>query len=194
MYIFFCKPFILTKNKLFLKKKKRFQRLHKAFGDPLTEVVLLFHHASIPLFATFNKPLQSDEPLVHVVHDAVTKFARTLENRVFKATVIKSTTSSLADIDMSDSEVYIPHQSIYLGEMTKTSLEKLLKEGDVSERSYNCLISWRAGALHYRIFPDIYKFKMADSERRVCFDDIFRENLINHNKETLQSYCGSINL
>jgi hypothetical protein len=96
--------------------------------------VLFFHHASIPLFTTFNKLLQSDEPLVH---DTVTKFARTLGNRAFKATVIKSTASSLGDIDMSDSEVYIPHQSIYLGGMTKTSLQKLLKEGDKSERSYN---------------------------------------------------------
>ncbi len=30
----------------------RFQQLHKAFGDPLTEVVLFFHHASIVRQAT----------------------------------------------------------------------------------------------------------------------------------------------
>ena len=53
----------------------RFQRLHKAFEDPLAEVVLLFHNASIPCFTTFNKLLQSDKPLIHVVHDAVAKFA-----------------------------------------------------------------------------------------------------------------------
>jgi hypothetical protein len=36
-----------------------------------------------------------------------------------------------------DSEVYIPYHSVYLGGMTKTSLQKLLNEGDISERSYN---------------------------------------------------------
>ena len=113
----------------------RFQRLQKAFEDSCTEAVLLFHHASIPVFTTFNKLLQSGEPLVHVVHDAVTKFARTLGNRVFKASVMKDSPSF--DIDASDSEVYIPFQSIYLGSMTKSTLQKLLREGDISERSYN---------------------------------------------------------
>ena len=116
----------------------RFQRLHKAFEDPLTEVVLFFHNASIPCFTTFNKLLQSDKPLVHVVHDAAAKFARTLGNRVSKASVIKSTT--LTDIDMGDSEVYIPHQSTYLGRMTKSSLQKLLNDGEISERSYNHIL------------------------------------------------------
>jgi hypothetical protein len=98
----------------------RFQRLCKAFEDPLTEVVPFLHQASIPLFTSFNKLLrQSDEPLVH---DFVTKFARTLGNRVFKDSVMKSTTLSLPDIDMSDSDVYIPHQSLYLSRTTKTLL------------------------------------------------------------------------
>jgi hypothetical protein len=35
----------------------RFERLHNAFEDPLTEVVLFFHHASIPLLTSFNKLL-----------------------------------------------------------------------------------------------------------------------------------------
>ena len=95
------------------------------------EAVLLFHNASIPLFTTFNKLLQSDEPLVHVVHDAVTNFAKTLGNRVFKSSVIKDTT--IFNIDASDLEVYIPYQSIYFGGMTKSTLQKLLREGEISE-------------------------------------------------------------
>ena len=81
----------------------------RAFEDPLTEVVLFFHHASILLFTTFNKLLRLDKPLVH---DAVTKFARTLGNGAFKASAMKTTT--LTDIDMSDSEViYFTSQFIW---------------------------------------------------------------------------------
>ena len=46
-------------------------RLHTAFENPLTEVALFFHHASIPVFTNFNRLLQSDEPAIHVVHDSV---------------------------------------------------------------------------------------------------------------------------
>ena len=73
-----------------------------------------------------------------MVHDAVAKFSRTLENHVSKVSVMKSTT--LTNIDMADSEVYLPRQSIYLGRMTKSSLQKLLNEGEISERSYNTIL------------------------------------------------------
>ena len=46
----------------------------------------------------------------------------------------------LTNIDMGDSEVYIPHQSIYLGRMTKSSLQELLNEGKISERSYDTIL------------------------------------------------------
>ena len=49
----------------------RFKTLHKVFENPLTEVSLFFHNASIPLFTNFNKLLQSDEPSIHIVYDSV---------------------------------------------------------------------------------------------------------------------------
>ena len=36
---------------------QRFSRLQDAFTDPLAEVAMLFHHASILLFNNFNKLL-----------------------------------------------------------------------------------------------------------------------------------------
>jgi len=84
----------------------RFERLHCAFENPLTEVALFFHHASIPLFTKFNKLLQSDEPAIHIVHDSVTKLAKTLANRIIKAEM------AVDEIPLDDSQIYIPIQSI----------------------------------------------------------------------------------
>ena len=94
----------------------RFQRLRKAFENPLTEVVLLFHHASIPLFTSFNMLLQSEEPSIHIVFDSVTKLGKTLGNRIIKASIMKE--SRLTGIDLEDQSIYIPIQSIHLGGMT----------------------------------------------------------------------------
>lgn len=57
---------------------QRFSRLRDAFTNPLTEVALLFHHASIPLFNNFNKLLKSEEPIIHMLHDSMTQLARSL--------------------------------------------------------------------------------------------------------------------
>ena len=56
-----------------------------------TEIALPFQHASISLFTNFNTLMQSDEPLIHVVHDSVTRLAKTLPNSIIKAEVVKET-------------------------------------------------------------------------------------------------------
>ena len=37
------------------------------------------------------------------------------------------------DVDLNDEEMFIEHQNIYLGGTTKTTLNKLSNEGDISE-------------------------------------------------------------
>ena len=116
---------------------KRFQRLHQAFNNPLTEVVLLFHHASIPLFNNFNKLLQSDEPIIHMLHGSIEKLARNLANRIIKPQVVRDT--PIAELDLSDLTIYKPHASIYLGGMTNFKLQKLLNDGDISQTDYSAV-------------------------------------------------------
>ena len=101
----------------------RFQRLHKAFENPLTEVVLYFHNASIPLFTNFNKLLQADEPSIHILHDSTMKLGKTLGNRIIRSNVMRE--SGLTDINLEDPLLYIPTQSIHLGGMTKFNLQSL---------------------------------------------------------------------
>ncbi len=113
----------------------RFQRLVKAFENPLTEVVLFFHQATIPLFTSFNMLLQSEEPLVHRIHNSVTRLGKTLANRIIKSSIMKESTLTL--IDLEDQSIYIPVQSIHVGGMTKLNLQKLLNDGDITQRKYN---------------------------------------------------------
>ena len=108
----------------------RVQRLQKAF-----EVVLFFHHASIPLFTSFNMLLQSNEPLIHNVLDSVLRLGKKLGNRIIKTNITRE--SKLTDINLEDQSIYIAVQSIHLGGMTKFRLQKLLSEGDITERKYN---------------------------------------------------------
>ena len=44
------------------RNDSRLARLQSYFADPLTEVYLLFFQIILPLFASLNKVLQSDEP------------------------------------------------------------------------------------------------------------------------------------
>ena len=112
----------------------RFERLHTAFQNPVTEIALLFNQASISLFTNFNKLLQSDEPVIHVVHDKVTTLARTLGNRIIKANVMQNT--AITEIDLADPEIFKPRKSIHLGGTTKFTLQRLLNQGDIPQAEY----------------------------------------------------------
>lgn len=87
------------------------------------------------MFTTFNKLLQSDEPLNHIVYDLVNKLANTIANHIIKPWVRKST--SLYDTDLVDQEIYLPINTIHLGGMTKFHLQNLLRDGDISQRDYD---------------------------------------------------------
>lgn len=59
-------------------------RLQDTLTNPLTEVALLFHHVSIPLFNNFKKLLQCDEPVTDMLHGSTIQLARSLANRIIK--------------------------------------------------------------------------------------------------------------
>ena len=113
----------------------RFERLHTAFQNPVTEIALLFNQATIPLFTNFNKLLQSGEPVIYIVHDKVTALAKTLGNRIIKADVMQST--AVTEIDLENSAVFKEYKSIHLGGTTKFTLQRLLNQGYISPAQYD---------------------------------------------------------
>ena len=110
-----------------LKSYQRFSRLRDAFTNPPTEVALLCHHASIPLFNNFNKLLQSEEPIIHVLHDSTIQLARSLANRIITPQVLKDT--PVTELNMDDPQIYKPEHTIFKGVTTKFKLQKLLNDG-----------------------------------------------------------------
>ena len=110
-----------------LKSYQRFSRLRDAFTNPPTEVALLCHHASIPLFNNFNKLLQSEEPIIHMLHDSTIQLARSLANRIITPQVLKDT--PVTELNMDDPQIYKPEHTIFKGVTTKFKLQKLLNDG-----------------------------------------------------------------
>lgn len=49
----------------------RFQRLHKAFEDEMTEVYLFFYNQVLEYFTRLNLLFQRDDPVIVIIHDKV---------------------------------------------------------------------------------------------------------------------------
>ncbi len=109
-------------------------RLKNAFSNPILEPVLLFHSASIQLFTHFNKLLQRSEPTIHILHSEIVALAKKIATRIIKPQCIKDI--DIYNLDLEDEDIFKPPQSIFLGGMTKHALDKLLKEGDISDAIY----------------------------------------------------------
>lgn len=121
----------------------RFKRLKEAFSNPVMESVLLFHNASIQLFTSFNKLLQRSEPTIHVLQYSMLSLARKLANRIVKPHIIKDV--EIKDLDLTDENIFIPTQSMFLGGITKQTLNRLLNEGDITATVYRKFFT----AAHY---------------------------------------------
>lgn len=80
--------------------------LQAAFSNPLLEVVLLFHSASIQLFTEFNKFLQRSEPTIHVLQGAMLSLARKIANRIIKAPFLKE--AEIENLNLDDAGQTIP--------------------------------------------------------------------------------------
>ena len=73
--------------------------------------------------------------MIHIVHDKVTKLARTLANRIIRASVVQNT--PITETDMADQEIFKPRESVHIGGTTKFNLQRLFNEGDISQEQYD---------------------------------------------------------
>ena len=68
----------------------RFDRLKKAYENPITEVCLLFYQAALQLFITFNKFLQREDPLIHVITEQMSSSMKKLLAKFVTVSAIKA--------------------------------------------------------------------------------------------------------
>ena len=129
-----------------------FRRLNRWFNGPLLEPALFFSQAAISIFTNFNLLLQCEEPTVHILKASMKHLGGKLATRIIKPTALRGI-SSISDIDLTDDSVFIQPKSIFLGDTTKATLNRLLSEGDISQRKYD---SFRKGAHLY--FKDALQY------------------------------------
>ena len=65
-------------------------RLIRQFNDPFTKLYVLFVQTVMPVFDQFNKFLQSEEPLVHLLHESTIKLYKGLLPRFIKTEILSN--------------------------------------------------------------------------------------------------------
>ncbi|CAB4036850.1 PREDICTED: uncharacterized protein LOC107326933 [Paramuricea clavata] len=120
------------------EQQARFKRLQKAFNDPMTEVYLLFFQSIMPSFTHCNQFLQQEEPLIHVLQPQLERMLRNILAKFVKASVIAEhlRAGTLTSIDFKNDENHVGNNCLSVGFLTKQSLDKLLREGDISPHQY----------------------------------------------------------
>ena len=128
----------------------RFQRLNTAFSNPLVEVYLLFYQYALPIFTNFNKFLQREEPLIHILKGQIQIFLSKLCSKFIKpAYKIKHFEEDL--------ECSVENQKddndLSIGLVTKTTLRKLCSDGDVTQQQidkfYDAVRAYYLEAFNY---------------------------------------------
>ena len=113
----------------------RFQRLRQHFGNPITEVYLMFYQAVLPSFTSFNTFLQRETPCIHLLQDKIEFFVSKILSKFVKMRVIKDAIESgtLLDLDFLSVANQMDDSSLFVGFVTKQTLRKLLDDGDIAD-------------------------------------------------------------
>ena len=120
------------------EQQARFKRFQTAFDDPMTEVYQLFFQSIMPSFTHCNQFLQREEPLIHVLQPQLAKMLRNILTKFVKPLVIPEhlRAGTLTSIDFKNNENHVSNDCLSVGFLTKQTLEKLLREGDVSPHQH----------------------------------------------------------
>ena len=115
---------------------QRFKRLKTYFKDPMTSVYLRFYQSTLPVFNNFNKMLQSEEPLIYVMHDHQQKLMVKLASKFIKPEIIQISYSNISEIDISRHSQK-EDEDLSVGLLTDALLTHLLDEGSITDHQVN---------------------------------------------------------
>lgn len=111
--------------------KTRFRRLKKDFQDPLAEVHLQFYTSALAIFTRFNRFLQRSDPQGHKVQPMVKQLIRNIAQRILQPHVVKE---PITNAVLEDDSNYLPLHDIHIGLMSKSLLDVMFDEGDISSQ------------------------------------------------------------
>lgn len=110
------------------------------FGKPISEIYLLFYQAVLPVFNSFKKFLQRQDPCIHLVHGQCMSLLKKINGKFIKVDVIRDA-SSLIDVDL-DTSNQLADANLFIGFITRQKLLKLEREGDVSPSETRKFFLW----------------------------------------------------
>lgn len=98
----------------------RFQRLRAVFSTPMTEVYLLFYQLALQTFVHFNMFLQREDPLLPVLCQQMDYFLSKLASKFLPPSTIKAANRDFSTLNYMVRENQHPHDSLFVGTVTKT--------------------------------------------------------------------------
>ena len=91
-------------------------------------IAFFFFSAILPMFKQTNLLLQREDPCIHLVHNQLNRYLMQLAGKFIPVAEIRSTSQG-SDINTNNKK---PEQEIFIGISTKTLINKLFEEGDIS--------------------------------------------------------------
>jgi len=93
------------------ESQARFSRLLSAFGDPMTEVYLLFYQSVLPTFTHLNLLLQREDPTIYLVAEEIRAFLQKLLSKFVKLRAIKAA-NDITTVDFLSNDNQLDNSTI----------------------------------------------------------------------------------
>ena len=122
------------------ESQERFKRLAKAFGNPMTEIYLLFFQSVLPTFNRCNLFLQREEPSIFLVADGIKSFLKSLIGRFLTIESILSS-DNVENVDLMNPNNHLHKEDVSVGMIAKQCLHKCLENGDITPQSIKVFYS-----------------------------------------------------
>ena len=127
---------VLLSSSYFLSSHEpqaRFNRLHDAFENVMTEVHLLFLHSTLPVFTKANNFLQKEEPLIHLLRPHLMSLLKKLLSKFVQPRIIAEVGSNdLISIDFQMKANQVDDDKLVIGFTTRQLLNRLFNEVSLS--------------------------------------------------------------
>ena len=122
------------------------RRVRAVFEKPLTKAYLLFFSSPLPIINNFNKLMQRESPLVHILQQQLDGLVPKLLLRFMKQDHVCASLS-VVQVDISN-EYYLPLDEVFVGDATLQYLESVdeITTADLKKFRETCLSWWCTAA------------------------------------------------
>ena len=98
------------------------QRIKRVLEKPTTKAYLLFWSITLPIVNNFNKFMQQQSPVVHILQQELDGLIRKLMLRFMKVKPV-SDCSAVTLVNLDDTNNHLPLEEVFVGHHTSSYLE-----------------------------------------------------------------------